>query len=487
MNPEKLSVSTSIDALLNEYPFLEDFLISYNGKFALLKNTMIRATLGKAATIRQAASIAGTDPDILLNAILDEIRKHTGKQDFDVLQKDSKPGTGQDKIGSLKSLIIKLHEGLPFDEAKNRFDSLIKDTAPGEIAQMEEQLISEGMPAGEIQRLCDLHVGVFKTSLEKKDKVDAPAGHPVHTYMADNKIIQDLADEFGKHLSRLKPADNESGVPDAVSHLETILKKLGGINNHYIRKENQLFPFLEKHDVSGPSQVMWGIHDEIRRMLKETGSALKEKRLEDALSTGTSMIRAVTEMIYKENNILYPLAMENLTESEWAEERMGEDELGYVLVQPAAQWPAGSRVIKKTPSVEDGKMDLQTGKLDLEQVNAIFKHLPIDISFVDASGHVQYYSDTKDRLFPRSSAVIGRHVEKCHPPDSVEKVKQIIKAFSEGKKDSAEFWIHLNGRFIYIRYFAVREGGRFLGTLEVSQDITEISRLEGERRLLDWE
>ena len=152
------------------------------------------------------------------------------------------------------------------------------------------------------------------------------------------------------------------------------------------------------------------------------------------------------------------------------------------------------RYYVETETQEDTGMEqpdsaeLKTGKLTTEQLDLLLTHLPVDVSFVDADGFVRYYSDTPSRIFKRSPAIIGRHVEKCHPAKSVDKVKKIVSAFAAGEKDTAQFWIELGGKFTHIRYFAVRdEMGKFVGTLEVSQDVTEIRKLEGECRLLDWE
>lgn len=134
-----------------------------------------------------------------------------------------------------------------------------------------------------------------------------------------------------------------------------------------------------------------------------------------------------------------------------------------------------------------GTLSLSTGGLSLEQADLILTHLPVDVSFVDAEGTVRYYSETKDRIFKRTPAVIGRKVQNCHPGKSVHMVEAILEAFKSGAKDSAEFWIELGGIFIYIRYFAVRDkSGTYQGCLEVSQDVTGIRALKGEKRLLDW-
>lgn len=192
-------------------------------------------------------------------------------------------------------------------------------------------------------------------------------------------------------------------------------------------------------------------------------------------------------MVYKEERILFPLSMQTLSEKEWIEVRRGEDELGYVLARPAAKWPSRGDAETGTASSTGGLLGLMTGELSLEQVNLIFTHLPVDLSFVDENDAVRFYSEGPDRIFPRSPAVIGRKVQHYHPPKSVHMVQEILDAFRAGTRSVAEFWIQIRGRFIHIRYLAIRDGaGAYRGCLEVSQDVSHIRDLEGEQRLLEW-
>jgi len=381
------------------------------------------------------------------------------------------------------------------------------------------------MPVEEIQRLCDLHVAVVQDSLDKQEEVEAPPGHPVHTYLAGNEIITSIANQLGELCGDgHKEAFSD---PAWASELQAVLEKISGIDNHYLRKENELFPMLERHEVTGPSQVMWGVHDEIRAQLKEAKASLSREPGEEAANAGTSLARAVIEMVYKENKILLPLAQQTLTHAEWAEVRKGEDELGYTFQEPTAPFPEAAEPAAATPSPAAGAtqpspvpiqnktpgaragiglpivsaaptapipeatdqayVELGTGRLSLEQVDMMLRHLPIEISFVDADGFVRYYSETEERLFPRTPGAIGRHVENCHPPKSVHMVKDILQKFADGERDVAEFWIEIQEKFIHIRYFAVRNPAKeYLGCLEVTQDVTGIRALEGQRRLLEW-
>jgi hypothetical protein len=194
------------------------------------------------------------------------------------------------------------------------------------------------------------------------------------------------------------------------------------------------------------------------------------------------------DMIYKEEHILFPMTLETLSDDDWAKVMTGEGEIGYAWIEPEKGWrptSAATQVEMMTGKV--GSLNLDTGQLTVEQVNLMLTHLPVDLSFVNANDEVIYYSNTEDRIFPRSPGIIGRTVQNCHPPKSVDVVEKILDEFKSGSKDTADFWIQMRGRFIYIRYFAVRDSnGTYKGCLEVSQDVTDIRSLQGEKRLLDW-
>ncbi|MBT8398206.1 MAG: DUF438 domain-containing protein [Gemmatimonadetes bacterium] len=505
----QISPDTSIHELLEKYPFLGDFLADYNPKFSLLKNPMMRATAGRIATIRKASQMGGVELGDLLDAIRREVERASA--DRDGSREDASEVGDLNKVAELKHLILDLHEGVEPEEAKARFNTVVKDVSPEEIGAMEEQLIREGMPVEEIQRLCDLHVAVVQDALDTHDEVIAPPGHPIHTYQAENEIITTLANRLGE-LCTDERRDGFSGPGWSADYLE-VIGNLAGIDNHYLRKENELFPALERHGISGPSQVMLGVHDEIRGQVREAREYLEAGSWEGAARAGASLARAVVEMVYKEEKILLPLAHRTLTHGEWADVRKGEDELGYDFHTPSEPFPEAQSeveapqprpgppdpglqlpIVSAAPSAplpevtDQAFVDLGTGRLSIQQLDMMLRNLPIEISFVDADGFVRYYSETEERLFPRTPGAIGRHVENCHPPKSIHMVKEILEKFASGDRDVAEFWIEMQGKFIHIRYFAVRSLEReYLGCLEVTQDVTEIRALEGQRRLLEWQ
>lgn len=388
-----------------------------------------------------------------------------------------------------------LHRGKSVDEVKERFRTLIKDIGATEISQLEQRLINEGLPEEEIKRLCDVHVSVFRDALDIQLSPETVPGHPVHTFKLENAAIEELVGELKGVLDEI--AGSREVEPGLLQHWKELHQRLLQIEKHYSRKENILFPYLEKNGISGPPSVMWAIHDDIRAQLKQVTQLLERTEsvsageLKDKIdSVVRPMLKAISEMVYKENNILFPMCLETLSEDEWKEILDQSDEIGYTLVTPEKKWqPVRDDKIEETPvKVPEGYLELSTGMLSLKEIEAIFNQLPLDITFVDKDNTVRYFSQGPERIFPRTKAVLGRRVEKCHPPASVHVVTKIVEDLKAGKRKSADFWIRKNGQMVYIRYLPVRSAeGEFLGVLEVTQNVTEIQKLEGEKRLLDEE
>jgi len=486
-----LNPKTKIDDLLKEYPFLIDFLINRSPKFKNLKNSIMRKTIGKVATLKQVAAIGKIELEEFMREIAREIREKTNETV--VIRKDISPETSEPlsdpeaREDVLKGIIRDLHKGEDMEVLKRRFRELIQDVSPSEIANMEQKLIEEGIPESEVKRLCDVHVAVFKESLEKQEIPGAPVGHPVHTFMQENRAAEGIMDKIDELLNKIGTPPNEGSFKSSQKDLVELVDSLSKIDLHYLRKENQLFPLLEAHDISGPSQVMWAIHDDIRALIKKAQDQLAQMRLAETVATLKGLLTAIRDMIYKEEHILFPMSLETLTESDWTKVKQGEEEIGYAWIKPNGEWlPQAEAGEERAIGTE--KIHLDTGDLSKDLINLMLTHLPVDLTLVDENDRVAYYSQGKERIFPRSPGIIGREVQKCHPPESVHIVNKILDEFKAGKKDVAEFWIQVGGKFIYIRYFALRSpDGAYKGCLEVSQDITEIRHLEGERRLLDWE
>lgn len=394
----------------------------------------------------------------------------------------------------LKELITELHNGKSVEEVKPRFEKLIEGISPAEISEMEQALIMEGMPVEEIQRLCDVHAAVFKGSIAEihapQQDEDVP-GHPIHTFRLENKALEDLNNTTIKpHLDDFARNDNKDNIVLLVTDFEKLLKE---IDKHYAKKENLLFPYLEKYNITAPPKVMWGVDDEIRAELKEVLQLLSNYKdnKDEVVEKANNALNRISEMVYKEENILFPMALENLTEDEWGNIEEASEEFGYCLVKPEKKWkPKRVNVEAKIQAegekeVTDGYIKFDTGVLLPQEIEAILNTLPIDLTFVDKDGIVKYFSQAKERIFPRPKTVIGRTVENCHPPASVHIVEQIVEDLKSGKKDHEDFWIKMKDMYAYIRYFAVRNSaGEFLGVVEVTQNIKPIQEITGEKRLV---
>ncbi len=393
----------------------------------------------------------------------------------------------------LKEIIKELHNGKPVEEVKARFEELIKGISTKEISEMEQALIMEGMPVEEIQNLCDVHAAVFKGSIEEIHRPDKPEevpGHPVHTFKLENRKLETLIND------KIKPQiDNarKEGSQENFSILAENFKKLLELDKHYSRKENLLFPFMEKYGITAPPKVMWGVDDEIRAAVKETVKALNENtgNREIALKSAEEACGRVVEMIFKEENILFPMVLETLAEDEWLQIQEASGEIGYCLIEPSAKWqPVKVNVEKKAvdegeqPS-NNGYVKFDAGIMTPEEINSMLNTLPVDITFVDKDGLVKYFTQGKERVFARPKTIIGREVKNCHPPASVHIVEGIVEDLKSGKKDHEDFWIRMGNKYVNIRYFAVRnEKGEFLGTMEFTQDIKPIQDITGEKRLV---
>jgi len=401
----------------------------------------------------------------------------------------------QYRINLLKQIVMELHQGKSVDEVKGKFREAVKDTSHEEVAAMEQALIEEGLPVEEIQKMCDVHASIFKESLDKKPEPEAIPGHPIHTFFQENRALEDLIkNEIKPRIEALKSADELEEQKKVILELLGKYNLLMDIDKHYSRKENLVFPYLEKYGITAPPKVMWGVDDEIRGEIKDVIKDLKNYDTDARLNIANKIennLNRIQEMIYKEEKIFFPMAAQNLTQDEWYEIYKESDEIGFCLVEPAARWePQNVNLTEKADIVADphskGSIKFDTGILTPKQVELIFNHLPFDITFVDKDDIVRYFSAGPERIFARTKAVIGRSVQNCHPPASVHIVEKLVQDFKEGKKDVEEFWINMRGRMIYIRYFAVRdEKGEFVGTLEITQDITKIKELTGEKRLLE--
>lgn len=452
-----------------------------------------------------------------------------------------------DRQRVLKSIIVDLHNGKSVAQVQERFREAVGHVTVDEISEIEHALMEEeGIPVSEVQRLCSVHTAVFKGSIETIHSVAPTApeeqpGHPVHTFKRENREIEQYANfRIKLHAERFAKQANEAGRSKLMADLEKLLE----IDKHYSRKENLLFPYLERYGIFGPTKVMWGVDDAIRASVKHIRNrllAFTEGDTAEAADICADLERTLEEvsaMIYKEENILLPMALGKLTEDEWVKIAEESAMIGYCLTEPEHRWiparaaePVGAEAAlsassqlhtaSSTPAkdvqrdvsaahadtVRDGSegvgedassasakeasaegggyVRFETGLMSVAQLEAVFNHLPVDLTFIDEQDVVRFFSHGPDRIFARTKAVIGRTVQNCHPPQSVHIVNKLLEDFKAGIKDVEDFWLPIKGMYVYIRYFAIRSAeGEYMGTLEFTQNIAPIQQIEGSKRIM---
>ncbi|NLC13281.1 MAG: DUF438 domain-containing protein [Chloroflexi bacterium] len=376
---------------------------------------------------------------------------------------------------AIKQIIRLLHEGKTVEELQVEYGHIIAGASAQDIAAAEREVIAEGLPVSEVQKLCDLHVAVFQTGLESDPAPENKPGHPLFDFRVENELIERTLEGLESLVLQFGGGDSA-----ALQTLRENSKNLDLILCHYDKKENMIFPVLEKYGFEGPSKVMWGVDNEIRGAIRQfTGLLETDQPLSITLeSRFNELSRKAKDMIYKEEKILIPEALSRFSAADW---QQMADEVAGVVNQPALQEMNGFYSAGHTSEIP-----LKTGALTAEQVDLLLTNLPVDVTFVDENDKVRYFTQGKERIFTRTAAIIGRDVQNCHPPQSVHVVQKIVEDFKAGTRDVAEFWIQSGGAFIHIRYFALRDdAGAYKGVIEVSQNVTRIRALEGEKRLLD--
>ena len=322
-----------------------------------------------------------------------------------------------------------------------------------------------------------------------------PADHPIMHYLKENEEMKRL----------LLAVEDLVQYPMIKNQWLELYDKISQYPIHYKRKQNQLYPMLERKGFTRPTTTMWTFDDLVRDEIREAERLLREDQEEAFIKQQERVLLYARDLMEKEEFILYPTSMALISEEEFEDMKSGDQEIGFAFFE--VEHKTTENKVETQPKEQNNfandlqalltrygysagggdKLDVTTGKLTLEQVNLIYKHLPIDISFVDENELVRFYSDTDHRIFPRSKNVIGREVMNCHPRKSAHIVREVIDKLRSGEQDRAEFWINKPGLFIYIIYVAVRDkDGKFRGVLEMMQDCTHIRALEGSQTLLTW-
>ncbi|MBP8790253.1 MAG: DUF438 domain-containing protein [Breznakibacter sp.] len=394
----------------------------------------------------------------------------------------------------LKELILKLHDGESADRVRQELMETLKQIPYGEVVEVEQELMQEGLPQEEVMKLCDIHGSVLEGNVDLSGAKAIPEGHPVDVFKKENDELRRVAGK-AQGLLRAMAEVADSEFQQFLYGLEGVFNQLMDVEKHYLRKEYLLFPYLERNEITGPPKVMWGKHDEIREQLKGCLEVLQTKDLTKGDLTAAldllfyPTLQALTDMVQKEEEILFPMSMDVLTTDDWWSIHKQTLEFGFCLYDPQVEWkPEGmTGDADETGIATDGSIQLPSGSFTAKEIMAILNTVPFDMTFVDKNDKVKYFTQGKERIFVRNRSIINRDVRLCHPPGSTHIVEKILEDFKTGKASHAPFWIQMKGKFIKIEYFALRdENGEYLGTLEVSQDLNENRALEGERRILSY-
>jgi DUF438 domain-containing protein len=402
-------------------------------------------------------------------------------------------GNSGDRKKKLKELILKLHAGQGEEAVRQELLQSLAAIPYGEVVEVEQELIGEGLPEAEVLKLCDAHSAVLHGRVDLSGQKPVPAGHPVDVMRRENAELRKVTARAREVLDSM--GKGKAGVAGAVLELRGLFNSLYDVDKHYQRKEYLLFPYLEKLGVTGPPKVMWGKHDEIRDLLKGSLEALQagEVQREELLAVAEILFRpalqGIDDMTTKEEEILLPMALDKLGENDWSEIDRQSPQFGFCLYDPPLQWRAevvaDDAATEAPPAGE--RIQLPSGGFSAAELLAILNTLPVDMTFVDRNDKVKYFSQGSERIFQRNRAILNRDVRHCHPPASAHIVEKIIEDFKGGRESRAPFWIRMGGKFIHIEYFALRdEKGEYLGTLEVSHDVERYRQLAGERRILAY-
>ena len=388
---------------------------------------------------------------------------------------------------------------LSLDDARAILREKVKTLRPYEIALAEQELKTfeeDECRKEDIQQMMQLFQDVMDTS-----RPDLPPDHPIMCYIRENDAMREL----------LKQVEELAQYPVIKNQWLALYDELHKYRLHLSRKQNQLYSILEKKGFDRPTTTMWLLDDFIRDEISDARRLIEQDKDEEFIKMQKMIVEDVLDLMQKEETVLYPTSLAMIRPNEFEEMKAGDREIGYAWIRvgkakkeqeeptptSGTAMTAGfagelaallGKYFSAGGTDPNGLLDVAQGQMTLEQINLVYKHLPVDLSYVDESEIVRFYSDTDHRVFPRSKNVIGRDVKNCHPRTSVHLVEEIIEKFRNGEEDEVDFWINKPGLFIYITYVAVRdEQGRFRGVLEMMQDCTRIRSLEGSRTLLSWD
>ncbi|HEM2777454.1 TPA: DUF438 domain-containing protein [Streptococcus suis] len=434
----------------------------------------------------------------------------------------------EQRIDILKNILLDLHNGASPESVQDQFNQHFTGVSALEISLMEHELMSSdtGITFEDVMSLCNIHANLFKGAIADVEVADMDQeGHPVYVFKQENLALRAALLRIRRIIDQYEQTEDSELKDQLLQGLTRQFDLLGQFENHYTRKEKVFFPIMERYGHDAPPKVMWGVDDEIRDLFKTARKVLEGGDLAATRAHFENFAKEFEEMIFKEEAILLMILLEIFTQDDWLQVAADSDAYGYAIVKPTAKWvphrevfgeiaeqaadsisprptspnqqiidtPEGQFTITFTPkkqseTVQDriSPQSFGNGYLSVEQANLILNHLPLELTFVNKDDIFQYYNDShpvEDMIFKRTPSQIGRHVELCHPPKIVDKVKKIFELLRTGQKDQVTMWFKSEsmGKFVYVVYKAVRDNqGEFQGVLEYVQDIQPFFEIDSD-------
>lgn len=382
------------------------------------------------------------------------------------------------RIEKLTEYVKTIRDGISTKKDYQEYSSLIDNVTPIDAFEIFSSLLNEGDSEGEILQYLDKVINVFYHRLEKYE-VDESEHEFLNNLLLENKILREIMNKI-KAIIKSPSLDKEKDL------LLDEIVKLKEFSKHYIIIENILFPYMEKkEDRFQGTSIMWALHNKVEESLKEVIKAIDSNNENKINKYLGEIFFGYLGLAQKEELILFPSALEIFDKNDWKKMHYQSLEYEWAFINIDKKYL--SEIDENKAYFSDKLFNSETGHLSAEQIFLMLNTLNVDLTFVDQNDKVKFFTKPKDRIFPRSPAIIGREVKNCHPPESVQIVEKILESFKNGSKDNAKFWINMKGKTILIQYFALRDQlGDYIGTLEITQDVTSIKSLKGEKRLLDW-
>lgn len=390
----------------------------------------------------------------------------------------------EERQAVLKDLITRLHANEDEEVIKKEFKQHFNNVSAFEISVMERRLMSQGIEAEEIMRLCNVHASLFNGSIEavyeNSEEIDKP-GHPIRVLKEENLAIESALDRIDKLLAVYLPNPDSELKKGLLRQLDILWE----IDRHYARKEHSYFPIMERYGLLAPPKVMWGVDDQIRDLIRNFRQAIADDKL-NGLDFETVKYE-IEEMIVKEEEIMLPMITPFFNEDDWISIAEESDEIGYCMIKPEVKWTPQRASFESSKPLDDDTISLETGYLTHKELQKILDLQPLELTFVDANDIVKYFNNGPgEKLLPRTQNAIGREVYNCHPPKSQPIVRQLIADFKAGKKEIEQLWFRMKGTYIMVSYAAVRDDdGTYMGTLEWVQNIENIIDIDEEKRTIE--